>query len=223
MHVVLPELDGRLFAGVVSFKEDDDLGQDLGISLVRHAPCGPAVEHVADLAAAWAGLRVSLRGDRYIGLLLSTYPGRPDQIAHAVGLDGLESACRIASRLQDSGYSISDAPCGSSELVEQLSDEQAISWPLESYRAAFEELPQVFRESVIAAWGEPEEDFAFRIVRIGNLLIGLQPERGQIQDRKAQYHDPSTPPRHSYVAFYLWLRHVAKIDALIHLGAHGTL
>ena len=25
------------------------------------------------------------------------------------------------------------------------------------------------------------------------------------------------------LAFYLWLRHEAKIDALIHLGAHGSL
>ncbi len=139
MHVVLPELDGRLFAGVVSFKEDDDLGQDLGISLVRHAPYGPGVEHVADLATAWATLRISLRGDRHIGLLLSTYPGRPDQIAHAVGLDGLESACRIASRLKDSGYSISDVLCGSPELIGRLCAENAIQWPLESYRAAFEE------------------------------------------------------------------------------------
>ena len=63
----------------------------------------------------------------------------------------------------------------------------------------------------------------FRAAPFGNLIVGLQPERGQAHDRKAQYHDPATPPRHSYVAFYLWLRHVANINALIHLGAHGTL
>ena len=100
MHVVLPELDGRLFAGVISFKEEDDLRADLGVSLVRHAPYEHGIEHVADLAAAWAKLRAMPRGDRRVGLLLSTYPGRPDQIAHAVGLDGLESTCKIASRLQ---------------------------------------------------------------------------------------------------------------------------
>ena len=36
-------------------------------------------------------------------------------------------------------------------------------------------------------------------------------------------HDPSLPPRHAYVAFYLWLRECGEIDAMIHLGAHGTL
>ncbi len=42
-------------------------------------------------------------------------------------------------------------------------------------------------------------------------------------DRKSSYHDPNLPPRHGYIAFYLWLREAAGIDALIHLGAHGTL
>lgn len=223
MHVVLPELDGRLFAGVASFKEEDDLGRDLGMSLVRHVPYQPGIEHVADLAASWAKLRSSSRGDRRVGLLLSTYPGRPDQIAHAVGLDALESARKTASCLRDRGYSIPEGLAASSDLIERLGDDHAIRWPLEFYRDAFSKLPLAFRDNVTAAWGKPEEDFTFRVVRFGNLLIGLQPERGQAQDRKAQYHDPSTPPKHSYVAFYLWLRHVAKIDALIHLGAHGTL
>ena len=31
------------------------------------------------------------------------------------------------------------------------------------------------------------------------------------------------PPSHAYVALYAWLRETEKIDALIHLGTHGTL
>jgi cobaltochelatase CobN len=57
----------------------------------------------------------------------------------------------------------------------------------------------------------------------GHALVALQPDRGRRADRTAEYHDPRRSPRHSYVAFYLWLRHVAKCDALIHMGAHGTL
>jgi cobaltochelatase CobN len=41
--------------------------------------------------------------------------------------------------------------------------------------------------------------------------------------RRADYHDPLLPPRHALVAFGLWLQHVAKVDALVHMGAHGTL
>ena len=230
MHVVLPELDGRLFAGVVSFKEQDDLGSDLGLSLLKNAPYEGGVSHVADLAEAWAHLKATARSERRVGLTLSTYPGRPDQIAHAVGLDALESALRIAGSLEREGYAVSGVPKTTNDLVTRLTSASQFQWPVADYDRAFAELPPAFKDSVTAAWGQPDDDgfcidgmFVFRAVPFGNLIVGLQPERGQAHDRKAQYHDPATPPRHSYVAFYLWLRHVANIDALIHLGAHGTL
>lgn len=230
MHVVLPELDGRLFAGVISFKEPDDFGDDLGLSLVRHAPYQHGIAHVADLAMAWARLRAMPRSERRVGLLLSTYPGRPDQIAHAVGLDGFESALRIVNRLKRDGYASTDTPDAARDLVDHLTKPPQVRWSVQDYRNEFERLPRAFQDLVNSAWGAPENDafvadgaFPIRVAQFGNVIVGLQPERGQPQDRKAQYHDPATPPRHSYVAFYLWLRSVAKIDALIHLGAHGTL
>jgi cobaltochelatase CobN len=51
----------------------------------------------------------------------------------------------------------------------------------------------------------------------GNVIVLLQPDRG------AAYHDTSAEPRAEYVAVYAWLRDQEKIDALIHLGTHGTL
>src|SRR5262249_6315803 len=65
--------------------------------------------------------------------------------------------------------------------------------------------------------------FRFRVQDFGNVLVALPPDRGRTSERRADYHDPALPPRHALVAFGLWLRHVAKIDALVHMGAHGTL
>ena len=59
--------------------------------------------------------------------------------------------------------------------------------------------------------------------RFGNVLVALPPDRGRAAERRADYHDPLLPPRHALVAFGLWLQHAAKADALIHMGAHGTL
>ena len=42
-------------------------------------------------------------------------------------------------------------------------------------------------------------------------------------DRKSGYHDTTCPPSHAYVAAYAWLRESEQIDALVHLGTHGTL
>jgi cobaltochelatase CobN len=80
------------------------------------------------------------------------------------------------------------------------------------------------------AWGTPEADpdvrdgaFRFRARRFGNVIVALPPDRGRAAERRADYHDPSLPPRHALVAFGLWLQHVACVDALVHMGAHGTL
>lgn len=232
MHVVLPELDGRLFAGVVSFKEETSDAAAHGAPLMRHVPYASGIEGVADLAARWARLRNKPNAERRIAIVLSTYPGRSDQIAHAVGLDALASASEIAARLASENYATGDgAMSDAREIGAALSQGGSVSvWGRDDYSRAFAELPEAFRAAVAAAWGSPEDDascrearFAFSLIRRGNLIIALQPERGDALDRKAQYHDPNTPPRHSYIAFYLWLRRVAGIDALVHLGAHGTL
>jgi cobaltochelatase CobN len=251
MHVVLPEIDGRVFGGAISFKDRDVSGA------VFHRPAPEGISHVAELASAWVRLRRKPRGSRNIALILSTYPGRPDQIAHAVGLDGPESALRIARHLQRAGYAIASIPQACPELIQLLKTPSPCpsphwgegtlrkpsppgervgvrgdlaAWTIAEYREDFGRLPVALRGAVTSAWGAPEEDpsfaggsIAFSISRHGNLLICLQPERGFITDRKSSYHDPNLPPRHGYIAFYLWLREAAGIDALIHLGAHGTL
>ena len=45
----------------------------------------------------------------------------------------------------------------------------------------------------------------------------LQPDRG------SGYHDTSAEPHPDDVAVYAWPRDIEKIDALVHLGTHGTL
>jgi cobaltochelatase CobN len=86
------------------------------------------------------------------------------------------------------------------------------------------------RAKVNERWGNPRsdpfvEDDAFRLPlhRFGNVLIGVQPARGYNIDPARSYHDPDLPPPHSYLAFYAYLRRVAAIDAIIHMGKHGNL
>ena len=58
---------------------------------------------------------------------------------------------------------------------------------------------------------------AWPYLRCGRLTVLLQPDRG------SDYHDTSAEPHPDYVAAYAWLRNHERIDALIHLGTHGTL
>ncbi|MBT8409960.1 MAG: cobaltochelatase subunit CobN, partial [Alphaproteobacteria bacterium] len=223
MHVVLPEVDGRLFAGVASFKEPGSRDPDLQFSRYAHAPDPDRIEHVADRVAAWTRLAARPAAQRRPALVLSTYPGKNWNMAHAVGLDALASADAILSDLAGAGYAIDPgAPLDSALETDR------VAWPLGEYLAALERLPESLRRALDASWGAPQSDpdlhsdaFHFAALRRGNAWVALQPERGTPALREDEYHDLARVPRHAYVAFYLWLQ--IEADALIHVGAHGTL
>jgi cobaltochelatase CobN len=104
-----------------------------------------------------------------------------------------------------------------------------LTWPLETYLVALKTMPEPLQQALNAAWGEAGDDpacrdgqFQFAALQAGNALIALQPERGEVGRRDAEYHDLQRTPRHGYVAFYLWLR-AQGLHAMVHVGAHGTL
>lgn len=229
IHVVLPEIDGRAFAGVVSFKAQQAPDPDLGFSRVVHVPHEERIAAVAERARAWAALRRKPRAERKLALVLSAYPGRDDQIAHAVGLDAPESAVAVLGFLEAAGWTVTSRPATHAALIDDLLAEQ-ITWSLADYEAALQRLPAVLRDELFSQWGLPESDPAvkdglvrFKAQKYGHVIVAAQPDRGSRAERTADYHDPRRPPRHAFVAFYLWLREVADIDALVHMGAHGTL
>ena len=223
MHVVLPEVDGRLFAGIASFKEAGSPDDLLEFSRIMHQPDMNRIDAVADKISRWHKLQTTPLAAQKPVLILSTYPGRPWQMAHAVGLDALASAEAI---LQDLGHldGVLDVP------LEDSLRSGKLSWPVAHYQAALLRLPASLRRDLQAIWGDVDTDplvqdgmFVFPAVRIGQALVALQPERGMRTDRDSDYHDISRVPCHGYVAFYLWLQTGIRADAVIHIGAHGTL
>jgi cobaltochelatase CobN len=233
MHVVLPEVDGRLFAGVVSFKEPGVRDPHLQIARVVHHPDAERLAAVAARVAAWHRLAATPRAERRLALVLSSYPGREWNLAHAVGLDALASAEAMLGDLGAAGYGIAvagrhpDAPSDVPSLAAALGTDR-IHWSMAHYRAALARLPEKLQSDLATVWGAPEDDpdasdegFGFRAVRRGNVVVALQPERGTPAHRGDEYHDVTRVARHAYVAFYLWLR--AEVQALVHVGAHGTL
>jgi cobaltochelatase CobN len=101
---------------------------------------------------------------------------------------------------------------------------------LAEYEAGLASTPSGFRQSLFAAWGDPADDrdaihgtFRLRFVRLGKLIVAVQPDRGDASSRKGDYHNLNLPPRHAYVAFHFWLTRKENVDAIVQLGAHGTL
>ena len=183
-----------------------------------------------ELAANWAGLRRKANREKSLALILSDYPARRGRGGYAIGLDTQASVEAIVEALSAADYDVGETE-PPRDLMRALEDSRHHArLPLDDYRRLFEGLPREFANAVRSAWGEPEQDlgcrdgaFHFSCFESGKLVIALQPDRGARAERRETYHDADAPPRHFYVAFYLWLRHRRAIDALIHLGTHGTL
>jgi cobaltochelatase CobN len=229
MHIVLPELDGRVLAGAISFKSPVKSFEALAFTGVMNEPEPDRVAAVVDRVAALVKLQGKPRGERRIAILMPDYPGAPGRTGCAVGLDVPASVNALLADLAEAGYAIEGAPSGSKALLEALDSGDA-SLPFEIYRALLTQLPASIGARIDVAWGAPETDpdaqggtFRFRARAFGRTIVALPPDRGRPGSRRAEYHDPALPPRHALLAFALWLRHVAKVDAIVHMGAHGTL
>ena len=105
-----------------------------------------------------------------------------------------------------------------------------LSLPVETYRRWLALQPVEVSQRLEIRWGDPATDpdcrdgvFQFAGLVCGAVAIAVQPDRGSALDAKADHHSPDLPPRHAYLAFYLWLRQAFGADAMIHLGTHGTL
>jgi cobaltochelatase CobN len=229
MHVVLPELDGRVLAGAVSFKSPLEASEGLAFVGLGNRPELDRTNMVAERIAALVRLQTTPRDKRRVAVLLPDYPGAPGRTGYAVGLDVPASVNALLADLAEAGYSVSGAPETSKALLEGLVSADA-AMPVEHYRELLAQVPAEVTEKIVAAWGEPANDsdvengaFRFRAQQFGNVIVALPPDRGRRESRRADYHDPSLPPRHALLAFGLWLRHRANVDAIVHMGAHGTL
>jgi cobaltochelatase CobN len=259
MNVVLPELDGRILAGAISFKHPLPAHPGLAFTGLVNQPEPDRVAMLADRVAALVRLRTTARHARRIAILMPDYPGAPGRTGYAVGLDVPASVVALLADLAAAGYTVGEAPRTTRALLDGLSrtgspdpklegdgdahpcdpprGEEWVAPPAKSgatlsladYARLLAQLPAEIAARIDAAWGKPQADpdvrdgaFRFRAQSFGNITVALPPDRGRPAERRANYHDPALPPRHALLAFGLWLRHAGQIDAIVHMGAHGT-
>ncbi|BCH16119.1 cobaltochelatase subunit CobN [Mesorhizobium sp. L-2-11] len=288
MHVVLPELDGRILAGAISFKGESEVDPALAFRAFANRPEPDRVAQVANRVEAFVRLQRTPREKRKLAILIPNYPSAPGRTGYAVGLDVPSSVLAMLHDLSEQGYAVEGIPQTPRELLEML-ECGGEGLRLEDYLTFSKELPPAAIAAVEMAWGKAEDEtgsreappsvlpdispsrgeiapssplspiskaaerepsaelpisplegemsgrteggvqaptlanFPFRAATFGNITVALAPDRGRSTNRRADYHDPTLPPRHALIAFGLWLRKTVGVDALVHVGAHGTL
>ena len=250
-QVAIPEFDGRLLGGVVSFKERDAEGSPVGAAVPRYVADPERCARVARLAVRHARLRATPPAQKRVAVLLTSFPTKHARVGMAVGLDTPASALGLLDVLHDAGYRVERPYAHGDELMraliatgghdpEFLTDEQleraTLRFPVAEYLAWYRTLPAELREAIEEKWGPPTpppgeqyvdgDDFVVAGLELGNVLVAIQPPRGYgegVGGPSSIYHDPELPPTHHYLACYRFLDAAWGADAIVHLGKHGTL
>ncbi len=242
MHVVLPEMDGRIITRPISFKSQAFYDEACQIDVIHYQLQHERAGFVIALAKQFIQLNTKNNVEKRIALVLANYPTQDGRIGNGVGLDTPQSTLNILQALHENGYLLSEIPASGNALIEKLmtgvtNNVSMVSvkgcWQsmsVEDYQVYFDTLPTENQQAILDRWGTVDQDVKYRNGRImiagfrlDNVFVGIQPARGFNIDLNANYHDPDLVPPHSYLAFYFWLRHVYKIDAAIHVGKHGNL
>ena len=250
-QVALPEFDGRIIGGPISFKEREPDGSPVGVAVPRYVADAERCDRLATLVLRHARLRdPAVR--RRIAIVLTAFPTKHARIGMAVGLDTPASAIGLLHRLKADGVRVQDIPedgdalmhaliAGGGHDPEFLTDEALAAAPLRisvaDYEAWYATLEPQLTDAMEEQWGaSPGDryldtgdgaseggDLVVAGVEFGDVVVLIQPPRGYGDDQVGIYHDPELAPAHHYMAAYRWLDHHWGADAVVHLGKHGTL
>jgi cobaltochelatase CobN len=243
-----PETSGLIEPFVLMAKILETLPD--GASAFRYELMADHARHAAKRIRGRVALRTKPASEKRVALMYWNNSRGKQGIASAY-MNVFRSMSAVAERLAAEGYDIPrDPPLSEEEVkalvlrggrnigswapgeLDSLIDEGgAVQWPVSEYLELFGQLPREFRDKVTGQWGPPEDavimardgKLVIPVILRGNLAILPQGSRGMSDDPMTLYHDPHVYPHHQYIAVYLWLEHVWKADAVIHLGTHGTL
>ncbi|TIU67106.1 MAG: cobaltochelatase subunit CobN, partial [Mesorhizobium sp.] len=186
---------------------------------------------VANRVEVFIRLQQTPRAERKLAILIPDYPSAPGRTGYAVGLDVPSSVLAMLHDLSEQGYAVEGIPQTPRALLDELERSEG-GLGLGDYLDLSTELPAEAIAAVTAAWGNAADEtglcesppsvlpttanFPFRAASFGNITVALAPDRGRSLDRRADYHDPTLPPRHALIAFGLWLRKTVGVHALVH-------
>lgn len=193
----------------------------------------------------WIALGRKPPAERRIAVVLYGFPPGYGATGTAALLQVPDSLLRLLHALGEAGYAVGELPTDGEALLRRVreADEAWVSRipPGE----CFETSPiATVSTATLAGWLGPwntrrieaqwggltgsgirtlADRYLLGGVRFGNVWIGVQPPLGLAGDPMRLMYERDLTPHPQYAAFYGWLQHEFRADAVVHFGMHGTV
>ncbi len=241
--VIMPELDGRIEMMNVGCMETLGFASEIESQVYDITPLEDNIRFISARIRKWMRLRSKPNADKKIAIILYDYPPGESSLGNASYLDCFTSLEHILNILHKENYNVSSIP-PAAQLIElflnsgiinnpehiSLNHFQGVSISQSQYYQLISEIPYEKRVEIETVWGgfpgkimTQNNHLMLPILEFGNISICLQPPRSQISDVSQEYHNKALVPHHQYLAFYRYLDKVVDVDAIIHVGTHGTV
>jgi magnesium chelatase subunit H len=179
-------------------------------------------------------LKTSSRKELKLALVLFCFPPNKGNIGTAADLDVFPSVWETLQRLKADGYDV-ELPASADHLRSRLlegNSEKFGATANVAYRMNVEDYRRLcpYVDEIEQEWGKAPgrinvlgNQVLIQGTTIGKLFIGVQPTFGYEGDPMRLMMARGGAPHHGFMAFYTYLTRVLNVDAVIHVGTHGSL
>ena len=227
LQIAIPELDGAIEPIILSGR-DGATGRAIALQ--------DRIEAVAQRAMKWASLRRKPKVDKKLAITIFSFPPDKGNVGTAAYLDVFGSIYKVMEAMKHNGYDVEGLPESPEALMQEvIHDAQAQYNSPElnvAYQMSVPEYEELTPYSVRLEenWGPPPghlntdgQNLLIYGKSFGNVFIGVQPTFGYEGDPMRLLFSRSASPHHGFAAYYTYLEHIWKADAVLHFGTHGSL
>jgi magnesium chelatase subunit H len=225
MQVAIPEIDGATEPFVYG-----------GMTARGASPVAldERCRRIARRLWRWHRLQTAERADVKLALVVFCFPPNKGNTGTAAELDVFPSVYETLKRLRGEGYAV-EVPSSADDLRERLIGGNADAYGATTNVAARLSVDEYRRlcpyvSEIESEWGAAPGainsfggELLIQGLRLGNVLVAVQPTFGYEGDPMRLLMARSGAPHHGFAALYVYLEKVFKADALVHVGTHGAL
>lgn len=225
MQIAIPEIDGAtepfIYGGIPATGVEPMALEDRCLRLARRLRRANR-------------LKTSSRKELKLALVLFCFPPNKGNIGTAADLDVFPSIWASLQKLKADGYEV-DLPLSLDDLRSRLltgNSEKFGATGNVAYRMDVEEYQRLcpYIDEIEQEWGRAPgrinalgNQLLIQGISIGKIFIGVQPTFGYEGDPMRLMMARGGAPHHGFMAFYTYLSRILNVDAVIHVGTHGSM